>query len=62
VRNNFKPNIIRCRHDNRNLISNNEVLRRQVEYLNEVLKGEEERGKLNQKDTRQEERCKRTPT
>jgi hypothetical protein len=43
VRNNFKANIIMCsRHKNRNLISNKEVLRRWVEYLNEVLKGEEE--------------------
>jgi len=52
-----------CRQNNRNLISNKEVLRRQVEYLNEVLKGEEEGGKLNQKDIRQEgRRYKRTPT
>jgi hypothetical protein len=63
VRNNFKPNITMCRHNNRNLILNKEVLRRQVEYFNEVLKGEEEGGKLNQKDTRQEgRRYKRTPT
>jgi hypothetical protein len=52
-----------CRHNNRNFISNKEVLRRQAEYLNKVLKGEEEGGKLNQKDTRQERRrYKRTPT
>jgi len=42
VRNNFKPNIIMCRHNNRNLIPNKDVLRRWVEYLNEVLKGKEE--------------------
>jgi len=31
-----------CRHNNRNLIPNKDVLRRWVEYLNEVLKGKEE--------------------
>lgn len=42
VRNNIKPNIIMCRYNNRKLIPNKEVLRRYVEYLVEVLKGEEE--------------------